>query len=72
MCTFAWLCFKCLGFNQRTVCGTPHVPPLWCLLMAATKFDQGYVCTRVCNSVHRGSASVYSGLATPVARQTPP
>ena len=48
-------------------------------LPPATKLGQGYVCTRVCDSVHGGGGpvSVHAGIPTPwqgdpPARQTPP
>ena len=38
-------------------------------LPPATKFAQGYVFTRVCDSVHRGvSATVHAGIQTPPTR----
>ena len=39
-------------------------------LPPATKLGQGYVFTRVCDSVHRGSASVHAGTP-PTWEQTP-
>ena len=42
------------------------------LLPPATKLGQGYVFTRVCDSVHRGvSAPVHAGIHTLMGRYTP-
>ena len=40
-------------------------------LPPATKLGQGYVFTRVCDSVHGGSASVHAGIPTPPGKETP-
>ena len=41
-------------------------------LPPATKLGQGYVFTRVCDSVHRGvSTPVRAGIHTPMGRYTP-
>ena len=48
-------------------------PIRYSFLPPATKLEQGYVFTRVCDTVHRGgvSASVHAGIY-PLGADTPP
>ena len=61
------------GYFSQMYVRTYLFPIRYSFLPPATKLEQGYVFTRVCDTVHRGgvSASVHAGIY-PLGADTPP